>query len=257
MVTKRSAKTVSASLDFAFFQFLWQFYQANRGTIRSHYKELTRKFLDFNNPEKNPKAFLREPQFQALETYVFLKEFLGNAKVEEIFQQWFEKQGRFADRVEGGVVTGLAGQVGLEREAMAYAGHADGIKSTLTVRENLTFWAEIFGTGRIESALSAFDLAGLSDRAAGGLSAGQKRRLGLARMVVTGRPVWVLDEPTVSLDSSAVALFAQAVRAHLAGGGMALIATHIDLGLTEARVLDVTPYRAKAPAHDDFDGSFL
>ena len=89
MVTNRSAKAVSASLDFAFFQFLWQFYQANRGTIRTHYKELTRKFLDFNNPEKNPKSFLRQPQFEALETYVFLKEFLGNAKVEEIFQQWF------------------------------------------------------------------------------------------------------------------------------------------------------------------------
>lgn len=92
MATKRAAKAVSASLDFAFFQFLWQFYQANRGAIRTHYKELTRKFLDFNNPDKNPKAFLRQPQFEALETYVFLKEFLGNAKVEEIFQQWFEKQ---------------------------------------------------------------------------------------------------------------------------------------------------------------------
>lgn len=113
MATKRTAKAVSASLDFAFFQFLWQFYQANRGTIRTHYKELTRKFLDFNNPEKNPKAFLRQPQFEALETYVFLKEFLGNAKVEEIFQHWFEKQGRFADRAEGGVVSGSAGQVGL------------------------------------------------------------------------------------------------------------------------------------------------
>ncbi len=113
MATKRAAKAVSASLDFAFFQFLWQFYQANRGTIRTHYKELTRKFLDFNNPEKNPKVFLRQPQFEALETYVFLKEFLGNAKVEEIFQQWFEKQGRFADRAEGGVVSGSAGQVGL------------------------------------------------------------------------------------------------------------------------------------------------
>lgn len=111
MTTKR--KAVSASLDFAFFQFLWQFYQANRGTIRTHYKELTRKFLDFNNPDRNPKAFLRQPQFEALETYVFLKEFLGNAKVEEIFQQWFEKQGRFADRSEGGVVSGSAGQVGL------------------------------------------------------------------------------------------------------------------------------------------------
>lgn len=114
MTTKRTTKkTVNASLDFAFFQFLWQFYQSNKGIIRVHYKELTRKFLDFNNPERNPKSFLRQPQFEALETYIFLKEFLGNAKVEEIFQHWFEKQGRFADRAEGGVVSGNAGQVGL------------------------------------------------------------------------------------------------------------------------------------------------
>jgi heme exporter protein A len=160
-------------------------------------------------------------------------------------------------RTVAGLQPPLAGTVGLEREAMAYAGHADGIKSTLSVRENLEFWAAIFGTGSIQPALEAFDLIALSDRAAGALSAGQKRRLGLARMVVTGRPVWVLDEPTVSLDVSAVALFAAAVRTHLAGGGMALMATHIDLGLTEARVLDVAPFRAKTPAHDDFDGSFL
>ncbi|VVN19804.1 hypothetical protein PS631_04320 [Pseudomonas fluorescens] len=113
MTTKRAAKAVSASLDFAFFQFLWQFYQANRGAIRQNYKELTRKFLDFNNPEKNPRAFLRQPQYEALETYVFLKEFLANAKVEEIFKHWFEKQGRFADRAEGGMVSGSAGQVDL------------------------------------------------------------------------------------------------------------------------------------------------
>ena len=111
-MAKRNVAT-SAALDFAFFNFLWQFYQDNRGTIRSNYKELTRKFLDFNNPEKNPKAFLRQPQFEALEVYIFLKEFLGNAKVEEIFQQWFEKKGRFAARAEGGVVSGRAGQVGL------------------------------------------------------------------------------------------------------------------------------------------------
>lgn len=160
-------------------------------------------------------------------------------------------------RTVAGLQPPLAGKVGLEREAMAYAGHADGIKSTLTVRENLEFWADVFGTGSIDPALGAFDLAALSDRAAGGLSAGQKRRLGLARMVVTGRPVWVLDEPTVSLDTTAVGLFAQAVRGHLAAGGMALMATHIDLGLTEAHVLDMAPFRAKAPAHDDFDGSFL
>lgn len=160
-------------------------------------------------------------------------------------------------RTVAGLQPPLAGQIGLEREAMAYAGHADGIKTTLTVGENLDFWADVFGTGAIDAALSAFDLVALAERPAGALSAGQKRRLGLARMVVTGRPVWVLDEPTVSLDAGAVALFAQAVRAHLAAGGMALMATHIDLGLTEAQVLDLGPYRAKAPAHDDFDGSFL
>ncbi|MFO1413358.1 MAG: TnsA endonuclease N-terminal domain-containing protein [Burkholderiales bacterium] len=102
-MAKHSAAT-SASLDFAFFHFVWQFYQSNRGTIRSHYKELTRKFLDFNNPEKNPKAFLRQPQYEALEIYIFLKEFLSNAKVEEIFQAWFEKKGRFAGRTEGGLI---------------------------------------------------------------------------------------------------------------------------------------------------------
>jgi hypothetical protein len=117
MATKQAAAQAkgktSASLDFAFFLFLWQFYQDKRGAIRQHYKELTRKFLDFNNPERNPKAFLRQPQFEALEVYVFLKEFLGNAKVEEIFQDWFEKKGRFAGRSEGGVVSGNAGQTGL------------------------------------------------------------------------------------------------------------------------------------------------
>lgn len=100
----KRAKAVSASLDFAFFQFLWEFYRGNRGTIRTHYKELTRKFLDFNNPDKNPKSFLRQPQYEALEIYVFLKEFMDNAKVEEIFKAWFEKTGRFAGRQEGGII---------------------------------------------------------------------------------------------------------------------------------------------------------
>lgn len=102
-MAKRTS-SASASLDFAFFNFLWQFYQGNRGVIRSHYKELTRKYLDFNNPDKNPKAFLRQPQFEALEVYVFLKEFLGNAKVEQVFRDWFEKKGRFAGRAEGGIM---------------------------------------------------------------------------------------------------------------------------------------------------------
>ncbi|MEC7962975.1 MAG: heme ABC exporter ATP-binding protein CcmA [Pseudomonadota bacterium] len=160
-------------------------------------------------------------------------------------------------RTVAGLQPALQGEVSLDREQMAYAGHADGIKAPLSVTENLEFWAAVFGTGSIAPALQAFDLEALAARPAGALSAGQKRRLGLARMVVTGRPVWVMDEPTVSLDTSAVQLFAEAVRAHLAGGGLALLATHIDLGLAEARVLDVGPFKAKPPALEDFDGAFL
>jgi heme exporter protein A len=93
---------------------------------------------------------------------------------------------------------------------------------------------------------------------AGTLSAGQKRRLGLARMVVTGRPVWALDEPTVSLDAASVGLFARAVERHLAEGGAALMATHIDLGLGNARTLDLTPFKARPRvAAAGFDEAFL
>lgn len=106
---KKSASSTSASLNFAFFRFLWQFYQSNRGAIRQHYKELTRKFLDFNNPDRNPKAFLRQPQFEALEIYVFLKEFLDNDKVEEIFKAWYERTGKFEGRQFGSFL-GTSGQ---------------------------------------------------------------------------------------------------------------------------------------------------
>jgi heme exporter protein A len=126
----------------------------------------------------------------------------------------------------------------------------------LSVTENLKFWASVFGLSDIEPALVAFDLTELRGRMAGTLSAGQKRRLGLARLMVTGRPIWILDEPTVSLDVASVALFAEAVRAHLHTGGSALMATHIDLGLAEARVLDLTPFKS-APRTRQMDEAFL
>ncbi len=150
-------------------------------------------------------------------------------------------------RCIAGLQPALSGQITGAEDQIAYAGHTDGLKAMLSVTENLTFWAQIFGTRDISAALKAFALEPLSDRLAGTLSAGQKRRLGLARLLVTGRPVWVLDEPTVSLDADAVAMFAESVRVHLGSGGMALIATHIDLGLA-AEVLDITPYRATASA---------
>jgi heme exporter protein A len=151
----------------------------------------------------------------------------------------------------------VSGRIAVPPESLVYAGHSDGIKATLTVTENLKFWAEVFGHKDYFAAIEAFNLDPLATRPAGALSAGQKRRLGLARLLVTGRAIWVLDEPTVSLDTEAMAMFVRAVRGHLAAGGMALMATHIDLGLGEAQVLDVGGYRAKPLADHDFDGAFL
>lgn len=152
-------------------------------------------------------------------------------------------------RTLAGLQPAAAGQIEVAPDAIAYAAHADGLKSMLSLRENLAFWAAVFATpaAGVEAAIAAMNLAGLEGRRAHDLSAGQRRRLGLARMMLTGRPIWALDEPTVSLDAASVAIFAAMLRAHLAGGGAAIIATHIDLGLPEARVLDLTPYRARGP----------
>ncbi|MEI4470729.1 heme ABC exporter ATP-binding protein CcmA [Frigidibacter sp. MR17.24] len=167
-------------------------------------------------------------------------------------------------RTIAGLQPPLAGRISAPPEAIAYAAHADGIKAVLSVTENLAFWAAIHGRPEgIGDALSAMNLESLARRRAGSLSAGQKRRLGLARLLVTGRPIWLLDEPTVSLDTASVALFGAVVRAHLAAGGAALLATHIDLGL-QAEVLEVAAFKARSPAEgglaggfdDSFDGAF-
>jgi heme exporter protein A len=161
-------------------------------------------------------------------------------------------------RTLAGLQPALAGQVSVPPEAMAYAGHADGLKPTLTVAENLRFWASVFGHRDIDAALAALDLADLARRPAQKLSAGQKRRLGLARLLVTGRPVWLLDEPTVALDTASVGRFAAMLAGHLAGGGTAVIASHIPVGLDAARDLDLGPFRARLPAADPggFDEAF-
>ena len=150
----------------------------------------------------------------------------------------------------------VSGRVLAPPESIAYAAHSDGIKGTLSVTENLEFWAGLFGRREIAPALAAFDLTALAARQAQNLSAGQKRRLGLARLLVTGRPIWVLDEPTVSLDVAASALFSSAIQAHLARGGAAVIATHIDLGI-QASTLDLSAYQSAKPRPIGFDEAFL
>lgn len=161
-------------------------------------------------------------------------------------------------RTLAGLQPALAGRVSVPPESLAYAAHADGLKAVLGVEENLAFWAAVHGTAAVEEAMAAMDLLALRRRRAANLSAGQKRRLGLARLLVTGRPIWLLDEPTVSLDTASVALFGQVVRRHLAMGGAALMASHIDLGLAEARILDLGPFRARSAARmpGGFDEAF-
>lgn len=159
-------------------------------------------------------------------------------------------------RTLAGLQPPAEGTYDLPPDSVAYAAHADGLKSTLTVAENLSFWSRIYGGPIVNHALTALNLTQLTRRRAGELSAGQKRRLGLARLLVTGRPIWLLDEPTVSLDVASVALFADVVRDHLSNCGLAVIATHVDLGLPEATVLDLDPYRARQIQSSGFDEAF-
>ena len=158
-------------------------------------------------------------------------------------------------RCIAGLQPAVAGGIVLPEAGVIYAAHADGVKGMLSVAENLAFWAAVQGARGIEAALQAMDLAGLADRPAQNLSAGQRRRLGLARLCLGGRSaLWLLDEPTVSLDAASVGLVERALAEHLAQGGMALVATHLDLDLPGAGVLDLSAFRARAHAADVFAG---
>jgi heme exporter protein A len=112
-----------------------------------------------------------------------------------------------------------------------FVGHLDGIKTALSVEENLAFWAAFLGAGDVGAALDAFDLAPLADLPAGFLSAGQKRRLGLARLVLAKRPLWLLDEPAVSLDKASAAKLVGLIKAHISDGGMVIASSHTAMGI--------------------------
>jgi heme exporter protein A len=128
-------------------------------------------------------------------------------------------------------------------EQSHYVGHQDAVKPSLTVGENLQFWARYLGAVErtTDPALQAVDLAPLANLPAAYLSAGQRRRLSIARLVAVPRPLWLLDEPTSALDVPSQSRLADLMRGHLAGGGMIVAAAHGPIGLERARELKMGP----------------
>ncbi|MEA2928200.1 MAG: heme exporter protein, partial [Hyphomicrobiales bacterium] len=142
-------------------------------------------------------------------------------------------------RLIAGLLQPAAGTLALEGgetdlsigEQAHYLGHLDALKASLTVAENLTFWASYLGGATTASALAAVDLAALADLPAAYLSAGQRRRLSLARLAAARRPIWLLDEPASALDAAGQERLMELMRGHLGSGGMIVAATHAPLGV--------------------------
>lgn len=132
-------------------------------------------------------------------------------------------------------------------ELCHYVGHLNGIKSALTLGENVRFWVDFLGgnDAELEGAYRKFGLEELRDLPAGILSAGQKRKLALLRLFAPPRPIWLLDEPSVSLDVASVKVLDAAIAQHLAQGGIAVVASHVALKVKFAQELALKLERAQ------------
>ena len=146
-------------------------------------------------------------------------------------------------RLVAGLVRAANGRIELSEgepgltiaEQSHYLGHQDALKPSLTVQENLGFWADFLGVPAPTPALAMVGLDKLARLPAAYLSAGQRRRLSLARLIACPRPIWLLDEPTSALDAAAKAMLADLMLTHLAGGGLILAATHGEIGLESSK----------------------
>lgn len=151
----------------------------------------------------------------------------------------------------------LAEDPDIHRRRTHYVGHQDAVKPVLTAAENLAFWAALGGADDpADNARRALDRLGVPHIAAVPgryLSAGQKRRLNLARILAAPAPLWLLDEPTVALDRAAVRLLEEIIAEHRAGGGMVVLSTHMDIAMDGARTLHLDHFTPAGPGADDDD----
>ncbi len=146
------------------------------------------------------------------------------------------------------------------RARVRYVGHLDCIKAVLSVRENLSFWAGLHGpaaAGEVRRGLEAFALEKLADMPGRVLSAGQRHRLALARLAASPGELWLLDEPTVGLDTAAQGRLTAAIAAHREAGGRVVAATHTPLDLEDAQTLALAPFaQAARSAEADLGAEF-
>ncbi len=139
-------------------------------------------------------------------------------------------------RLDGGALSMSGGEIDA---ATTLLGHADGLKAALTADETLRFWRDLYGAGdaTVAAAATAMDIGAFRRQRASTLSAGQRRRVALCRPIISGRPVWLLDEPTAGMDAASVARVIAAVERHAEQGGAAVIATHEPLAFANARTI--------------------
>ncbi len=136
-----------------------------------------------------------------------------------------------------------------------YVGHLDAVKPALGVRENLAGWSDLRGGATdVDGALDRVGLGALAGLPARYLSAGQRRRLALARLFAAPAPLWLLDEPSVALDRPSVAVLIEALAAHRRGGGICIVSTNVDLAIADAATLDM-PRFAVASAEPDWEAA--
>lgn len=153
-------------------------------------------------------------------------------------------------RALGGLVRPAAGEISLDPQSVAFLGHADALKPSETVEQSLAFWARLYGGDlkTLDQVMTDLALAHLARRTCGTLSAGQKRRTALARVALSNRSVWLLDEPAAPLDARSRERLTLLVRQHCELGGIVIAATHVDLGWAGARVEDLRPAPTRTAA---------
>ena len=163
-------------------------------------------------------------------------------------------------RVLAGLLPAAAGSVALPTDTgrIAYLGHDDGLKPLATVAESLVFWAAVNGPIEpaarrlaMEDAMEVFALTPLAALPCRYLSAGQRRRVALGRIVATAAPLWLLDEPTTALDIAGAHAFEQALARHLAAGGMAVVATHAPIAVDGMDTLEIARFAGIGPGFTD------